>query len=408
MYAIGYLSLVTGSTPTVDIDFRLNSDASLPISDPFMRVAQGAGQSTPVVVFANIPLNAGETAEIWLEHRYPAAPGAATYSLRLSGLQLLFLPGAVRGGSAGGDPTIRYWDGDSWRPDALRGPVFDTSQPGTTVPPGKTATTTSCTRTPGAGVVEGQKVTLNATVAPTAAPGSVMFAKSTSATGPWSNLGTGTLSAGKATKQWTAVKGSWYFRATYQGNPTYATSNGVSGALTIAADQPKPTTKVKTVDAAWCQAYNGAGAQLSGSGNDTAAHQGYYSATHGNRKTLLGFTPNLPADAVVTSVQLVCDQWAHWYAYAGGTLVVGWHQSTTAPATWPPGPNTHEDQSRYQVDTGKFVVNLTGWCRDVVTLGTFQGITLGPGPSESSQYYGYSASPGRPQFHLKIEYRTYT
>lgn len=396
----------SGNPPAIDFQLRTDTGAS----QTQARAAQMNASQTPIFLSGQFTFDPGETREIWASYAYGGSdPGSGSlYNIRYTSLQTIFLPGAIRAGKAVSDPMIRYWDGDTWTPETLQAAAIDVTQDATVPPPSKTSTTTTSSRSPGSGVTAGDKITLTANVTPTAAPGSVTFSKGPSSTGPWTVLGTASLSSGRASRNWTSQKGTWYFQATYQGNASYRSSSGVSAALTVKADQPQAVTKTKTVGAAWCQAYTGTGSQISGSGNDAAAHQGYFSSTHGNRKTLLGFTPALPADAVVTSVELICSNWAHWYAYSGGTLIAGWHQSATAPATYPAGSTTHEDQSRHGVDTGSWTVNLTGWAKDAITRSTFQGIVLGPGPSQSSQYYGYSGSPGQSVFKLRITYKTYS
>ena len=296
---------------------------------------------------------------------------------------------------------VQYFDGDVWVFEATE-PRHSISQDGTVIPPAKTATATTTVRSPANGEV-GDRITITATTTPAAAKGTVLFFKSPNAGGPWTQIGSATVPVGstQTTKVWTSTAGSWWFKAQYQGNATYATSSGVTAnATTISKPASEAVTKTKTVQAAWVQAYEGGGSQITGSGRDSSVHQGYYSSTYGNRKSLIRFNPGLPADANVTKVELTCTGWEHWYQNSGGTLVLGWHEATAAPANWSRA-NAHPDQSRHNV-------NPSGWLNDVITRAAFAGLTVGPGPSNASDYYGYSDGPGANFFKITITYKTNT
>jgi hypothetical protein len=56
------------------------------------------------------------------------------------------------------------------------------------------------------------------------------------------------------------------------------------------------------------------------------------------------------------------------------------------------------------VDTGSWEVDITSWADTVVTRPDFSGITLGPGPSTSHEYYGYSVTYPAANFALRITY----
>jgi hypothetical protein len=196
---------------------------------------------------------------------------------------------------------------------------------------------------------------------------------------------------------WTPVKaGTKYFQARFAGSGTHAASTGTSPATTVTGTA---TTRVATVNAAWVQAYNGSGGQISGSGQDGAVQQGYYSSTHGNRRSLIRFPVTLPADAQVTKVELLCSSWAHWYQNSGGTVRLGWHTQTAAPGTAP----AMTVRSEHSVGFGSWAANITTWAKTVVGRSDFRGISVGPGDGNSTMYYGYAASGAAP-WRLRITY----
>lgn len=370
----------------------------------------------PILMIGSVLLDAGEEQDVWFEYQYSAAPATISRH-RNAGISVMFIPTAVRPAGVTTPPMMRYWDGAIWRPQGLDQAGIDLTQDSTVTPPVHTATTTTCTRSP-ATLKAGEKVTLTAKVTPAAATGSVTFYKGTAAGGPWTSLGTVKLPAGSTTVnyQWTTTKGTWWFRAKYLGSATYAASEDVTdNATTVNADTSGSgggtVTKTLTRDAGWVQAYAGGGGVISGSGRDNAVHQGYYSSTYGNRKSAIRFNMTaLPADADVTKVELICKGggWDHWYDNSGGTVIVGWHEATgSAPNNWSNFVK-HLDQQRSGQDTGGWTIVLNQWARDVVKRADFGGITIGPGPSNSTQYYGYSDTPGANFFSLRVTYRTAT
>jgi hypothetical protein len=351
-----------------------------------------------------IPLTAGQEIEVIPKYSYSGTSVTTPHAILRPALSVEFYPGAVGSGGTT-DPMIRYWDGDSWRPDLNRGAVFDLTKDAGTVAPTKTNTTCSCNRS-AAQLDAGDTLTISATVAPTTT-GTVTFYRSTSSSGPWTSMGTASLSGGKASKSWKTTAGSFYFKNTYAGS---ATHNPSTSAVTPATVVRKLVTKTITIGCAWARAYEGNGSKLDGTGHDGAVRQGYYSSTDGNCKSLLRFDHSaIPAAATVTAVTLVCRSggWDHWYSYSGGELVVGsFNNRTSEPSSWPTS-DILTDRSRHPVDEGGFSCNLSSWACGSLSGSIFSGITVGPGPSNSQSYYGYSASPGASQFTLKVTYQNW-
>jgi hypothetical protein len=358
----------------------------------------------PVISRGLIQVAAGETVEVIPQYRYASAnPATAWFHIRPM-VQAVFTPGAVLLGSAALPAADSYWDGDSWRPPRMEPAVIDLTKDAAVAPPSKTTTTTTLARSAST-LHAGANLTLTATVTAGAA-GSVTFFRSASASGPWTSLGTGVLSATKAVKVWTATAGTHYFKATYTGSPTYASS---SSAATTATTVQQLVAKTVNLACSWVQPYRESGAKLTGSGYDAAAHQGYDPA-YGNRKSLLRFDHSaIPAAAAITDAVLVCRTggWVQWYSGTTGTLVVGsFTNNATAPTTWP-AADVVDDQSRHAVPQGGFSVNISAWAKGPLEAAAFSGLVLGPGPSNATSYFGYSAAAGKDQFTLKVTYQNW-
>jgi hypothetical protein len=363
----------------------------------------------PFSMRAVIPLSAGEEVTVTPVYAYSGTAITTPHAVLRPGMTVEFYPGAVASGGSS-DPMIRYWDGDSWRPEMLRAATVDLSQLATTTPVPKTNTTTTLARS-ASSIHEGSTLTLTSTTTAGAA-GTVTFYRATSTSGPWTSLGSATISATKAVKTWTAAPGAWYFRATYGGSSLY---NGSTSAATPVTTVLARVTKTLVIPCSWAQSYAGNGAKLSGTSADDAVHQGWASAAHGNRRALLRFVnTGIPAAAEVTSVSLVCKTggWDYWENAAAPVLIVGSFNNTpNVPATFPPSNNVFPDRSRIDIPAGLvsggpggFSANVTSWAKVSVTASIFSGLLIGPGPSDSPTWRGYSSEPGKDQFTLKVIY----
>jgi hypothetical protein len=361
----------------------------------------------PFLLRAVAPMAAGDEITVTPVYAYSGTSVTTPHAVLRSGLIVEFHPGATAAGATS-DPMIRYWDGDSWRPDLMRAATVDLSQLATTTPTPKTNTTTTLTRSP-ASLNEGSTLTLTSTTTAGAA-GTVTFYRSTSTSGPWTSLGTATIASTKATKTWTADPGTWYFKATYAGSSTY---NGSTSAATAATTVLAKVTKTLVIPCSWAQSYQGNGAKLSGTAADDAVQQGWASTTQGNRRALLRFVNTaIPAAADVTSVSLVCKAggWDYWENGSMPVLVVGSFNNTpNVPATYT-ATDKYPDRSRIDIPTtttgnvGGFTANISSWAKTSVKAAIFSGILIGPAPSDSNTWWGYSDEPGKDQFTLKITY----
>jgi len=417
--AMVYGMASVGQVPTNSVGFDLGFESNIAGGQfPWVRAYMNAANtSLPTFVSGMLPLAPGQVAEIYLVYRYSATPGTTPHILRYPTVQCVFLPGAVVGGSGGLDPMIRYYDGDSWRPEKMLPAALDLSVEGTVVLPTKTATTTTLTRSAST-LHEGESLTLVAQVSPSAT-GSVTFYRSASAVGPWTALGTSSLSGSPttATRTWVtqAKGGPWYFRAVYLGSETHATS---TSATSSATNVLVAKTGQAVIPCTWAQAYKlqmGDYVQIA----DTRVWHGDHANSYGPTGSLLRFNNTvLPAGADPTAATLVCKTggWAYTWNADGVDLWLGtFKNQNTVPTVWL--VETLYAETTFHVAVGGWSVRLasdTGGSNDAALLASikdpsFSGITVGPpGGNTSKQFSGYSTAPGKDQFTLIVDYTYWT
>lgn len=375
---------------------RLVSMSGLLASTEVRFVEPNVPTTSPFHLSGILPIGPGELDEVTLEYTYTEATSTPS-AVWTPTIQAVFLPGGVMAGGPDMDPSIRWWDGDSWRPQTLTPAAMDLTIDGTVPPVDRTATTTTISVP--TTVQVGQSVTLTATVT-AGATGSVTFYRGPFPADRGTALGSAELDDDTATKTWTPSEaGASYFTAIYTGDLTYEPSTSPTSPKVTAHGYVTTTT---TIAQGYLQAYPEGGGQIAG----TAVRQGYASSADGNRKSLIRFSnAAIPADASVTSVRLHCANWPNWAQdTGGGTLVVGWHEQPTKPPNWP-STMVHTNKSRHTVGVGEWWVDLSSWARTVVTRSDFEGLTIGPGASTSPLYRGSSATPG--VFTLEITYQRY-
>ena len=297
--------------------------------------------------------------------------------------------------------SVRMWDGAAWRFDETEWltPTYENIKEGASSV--LTATTTTCSRTPST-VHSGAAVTITGST--TGRNGGSLNFYVRVGSGGWALVATkaAPTAGGNVTVTHAPTADNTQYYVAFTGSTTHkASSSAATAGVTV---QTKKTT-TKTVPISWSQAYKGNGNKVSGTGRDNALHQGYYSSTQGNRKSLLRFDTNLPAGAVVSKVIFDCNGgWDHWYSGGDGTIVIGsFNDQNSQPGSWP-NSNIYPNRTRKGVDTGSWEVDITSWADTVVTRSDFSGITLGPGPSTSHEYYGYSVPYPGGNFTLRITY----
>ena len=297
--------------------------------------------------------------------------------------------------------TIRVWDGAVWRfaPGDWQAPTYESIKDGGSS--GLISTTTTCTKS-ATSIHKGSSFTLTASTTGRNGGNIEFYYFSSSST--WVKFATAAAPPGGGTATIsTSPVASTKFYAKFTGSTTHASSSSAETAMVTVQTQKTTTVNFPV---GWTQAYNGAGNKISGTGHDGAVHQGYYSGTHGNRKSLLYFNPSFPAGAVVSKVIFDCNAgWAYWSDKAGGVAVVGdFYNQTTKPSSWNTADTVPNRTRKDLTYSSYFEVDITSWAATVITYSSFCGITLGPGPTTNPAYYGYSVDAPAGNFILRVTY----
>lgn len=149
----------------------------------------------------------------------------------------------------------------------------------------------------------------------------------------------------------------------------------------------------KTYSATWTGRYNGSNSLLNA---NTDIYQGFYDSGNGNQRSVVGFDWNQIqsdlAGATITKVVVTLKN-KHWYNSAGGTAVIGTHNSSasSAPSTCPTlNDNLGAFSEWPSLATWAVAVDNTDF-GNALRDGTAKGLCIGPGPTISHEYYGYFA-----------------
>ncbi|OFV82831.1 MAG: hypothetical protein A2Y78_10165 [Acidobacteria bacterium RBG_13_68_16] len=196
--------------------------------------------------------------------------------------------------------------------------------------------------------------------------------------------------------------------------PAVAAGSLSQKSKSAGAPDPDPlSTYVKTYSATWSRSWTGSDATYETNGTLAQGYNTPY-PSNGNMKSWIGFDhAQIAADltgATVRKVEVYLYYW-HWYATAGGTAVIGYHNSTatSAPAYDPSKDAVAEKLvASWPRNAGKWVdvstagaFTLDGW-----RTGAHRGIALGPGPSTSTTYYGKAygnTEPNEPKLRITYE-----
>lgn len=252
-------------------------------------------------------------------------------------------------------------------------------------------------------VREGTPVTMTATVTPIGATGSIrwQYTRDGGAWTDWSGQDSSVSpTTGKAVATWTpgGAGRAYVWRARY--DPTPGSPFGTATSNTDAVTVLLKTTQTRTYSASWAATYQQDGDKRS----DTSdCYQGYYSGTNGNQKSLAGIGAQAVGDwdgADITKVEVYLLT-PHWNSAGGGTAVIGSYTGSSEPSSWPgSGVNTDRTRSSFDRGQGKWV-NITSWGAGFAS-GSLRAIALGPGPSTSSEYYGYAEGTGADRPKIRI------
>lgn len=185
---------------------------------------------------------------------------------------------------------------------------------------------------------------------------------------------------------------------------------------TVDPTPPAKQTYTSTWEGNASGSYRGTGVKRTDLPGEVA--QGYYGGTNGNQSAVVTFnSANSTGDetgksistaltgATVTRVEVFLYA-THWFSYAGGTARIGYANLTAVPATFT-GAKPYVSATGWKRDTGRWVTITSSALASALTSGACRAITVGPGASTSSTYYGKFAdvtatSSRRPK--LRITY----
>jgi hypothetical protein len=377
----------TAPTATLGIDLAFNSNAAGAKNFALVRIYQSVstGINMQVPITGLVQIAAGETIECWIDYRYVSAPPSA-YSFRAPYVQAVFIPGGVVAGELPNDPMIRYFDGDSWRPAKNDAAGMDATIDGTVLPSGLTITNTTVSRS-ASSIHAGNTLTLTATIDKADATGTVTFYKGTTASGPWTSLGSSTAAGGKATKAYTTSRGTWYFRAIYGGSTKYVGSTSANNISTVAT---VTTTKVAYLTQTWSAGYTGGGANFT-----SRLVQGNAPSTNdGNRRSLIGLSAVPTEMRTSSNIRLVeiIGQWTAWLSSDNrGTLRFGWHSNSSEPTKFTVGSGSIANSGLTTSEVAVVQTTLS-WGPTALRNAAFRGLVIGPGYSDALEYAGSTAS----------------
>jgi hypothetical protein len=186
---------------------------------------------------------------------------------------------------------------------------------------------------------------------------------------------------------------TWNYLAVEDIGPTIARENySVPATGGGGGGGSPPATYTKTYTATWSGSYQGDDDRRNSNGD---MYHGQYDGTQGNQKSMIGFNnTQIQSDlagATINSIKLTIKN-KHWYNNSGGTLVVGYHNSTasSAPATYPGGTESVTTSSGFAKGATK-TITLSNTIGNALRDDTAEGIVIGPGDSTSKTYYGYFA-----------------
>lgn len=158
---------------------------------------------------------------------------------------------------------------------------------------------------------------------------------------------------------------------------------------------PEPTATYKrTWVANESRSYDGDQNYRTGAEGTDNCFQGYYSGTHGNTRSLVGFDDanirSVLSGATIKSVKLTFRV-KHCFLAGGLNVRIRTHNHTSLPSNWSAGS---EIATRAGSKAGStYTVTLPNSFGTDLKNGNARGIGFGPGPSQDRKYYGYMYGP---------------
>lgn len=160
-----------------------------------------------------------------------------------------------------------------------------------------------------------------------------------------------------------------------------------------------------TWDATWTQTYRENGTKRTDYRSSKLCQGEYLSDPWGLMRSLCGFgdIASTLAGSVINDVQLYLKN-EHWYYYAGGKAVIGYHNHSSEP--------TNFSHSKYGAKTESFSargqarwIDMPNALAEGIRDGDYKGVSL-YSSSNNMNYYGifYGAGDGSSKPKLKITY----
>lgn len=154
---------------------------------------------------------------------------------------------------------------------------------------------------------------------------------------------------------------------------------------------PNKVTYTHTFTSKWFRSYNGDGSIYKNFGTEPNwNYQGYYSGTHGNTKSLVGFDWQYMQQRLSGGTIKECSirfRVGHTYYGSGSTIVVSTHNNTSKPSTF---GGSHGQNWTKHGSAGDYVtMDMPTSFANGFKTGYSTGIVFGPGLSSSRTYYAY-------------------
>jgi hypothetical protein len=216
----------------------------------------------------------------------------------------------------------------------------------------------------------------------------------------WATYDTSPVVSGKATASWgplASAGNSYLWRGVYVPEAGAAYPSATSGTVTVAP--LFKVEKVLTYSSTGAASYQG---DLDKRSDTDDAYQGYYSGTNGNQRSIALFAAMAGdwSGYTITKVEAFVDT-PHWTPAGGGTLVIGSHQATSLPSSFPTSGD-NPDRTRVDMARGESRwVTITSW-GDGFADGSIRSLMFGPGPSTSGTYYGYVTGTGSDRPKIRV------
>lgn len=198
---------------------------------------------------------------------------------------------------------------------------------------------------------------------------------------------------------------AWQVGIEDMGHQNNATGTLVQKSFSDASTSSTPpvSTQTKSFNCTWSRSFDGSSGQPGRSPDTNDLYQGYYSSTHGNTRSMVGFGSDVSTALTGATVKKITLTYKvkHAYQSAGLRLLVsGTHGATSRPSSsgWASsGSELYDSGGTNRKEASTYTVTLfngeTSGAKATFAAGlksgSVRGLTFGPGASSSTDYYGY-------------------